>query len=332
MPRTSFKFQNQPKILGSGSVGGKLEKEGPLGTYFDITAEDTKFNATSWEKAESEMARIATEFALHSASLGESDIDAIFAGDLMNQCTASSFGLKTMKVPYFGLYGACSTFALSLGLGGMAVNSGFCEKTICTASSHFCSAERQYRFPIEYGNQRTPTSQTTVTGCGAVILGQSGENKPVVSEFMPGFIQDLKIDDVNNMGAAMAPAAFDTIHRYFLLSEKRPDDFSLILTGDLGGEGKEILLDLCDAASLPLGENYNDCGLMIYDQNKQDVHAGGSGCGCSASVFCGYIMKLFEENEHFDVLLIGTGALLSPTTALQKESIPGIAHLVRITK
>lgn len=332
MNRKVFEFQSKPGILSSCAVGGRLEKEGPLGSYFDITETDTTFGMESWEKAETKMVEICSTLALEKAKVAADEIDLVFAGDLMNQCTASSFAFRQTQIPYIGLYGACSTFALSLGLAAMSLETGFAKRTMAVASSHFCSAERQYRFPIEYGNQRTPTSQNTVTGVGAVILGEQQGERIAVTEFLPGRIHDYKIKDVNNMGAAMAPAALYTLKRYFSFSDKKPEDFDLIVTGDLGMEGKNILIELGASHGLILGENYNDCGVMIYDLENQDVHAGGSGCGCSASVFSGYLMDQLRCGNLNDILLVGTGALLSPTTALQKESIPGIAHLVRIQR
>ena len=331
--RTIYTFQKKPSVIAAASVAGKLEKSGPLGSFFDIVADgDDKFEMQTWEKAESEMVRMASEIALKKAKLGKNDIDLVFAGDLMNQCTASSFAFCDKEIPYIGLYGACSTFALGLGMAALSVESGLAETALASASSHFCSAERQYRFPLEYGNQRPPTAQNTVTAAGSAVVSGKSKGGFYVNEFLVGIMRDFHIKDVNNMGAAMAPAAADTLLRYLALSGLAPDSFDLILTGDLGMEGKNILLDLFAAKGVSLGANYNDCGVMIYDLEKQDVHAGGSGCGCSAAVFCGFVAEQFHTNKVKDVLLIGTGALLNPATVLQKESIPGVAHLIRITR
>jgi len=238
--------------------------------------------------------------------------------------------MRDSNIPYVGLYGACSTFALGLGLAALAIESGNCCRALVISSSHYSSAERQYRFPLEYGCQRTPTAQTTVTGAGCVILDNCSRDLPYVNEFLPGKICDLGISDANNMGAAMAPAAADTVLHYFSETKKDPRDFDYILTGDLGFEGHRIFTELCLGKGLDLGQKCNDCGKMIYDPKKQDINSGGSGCGCSASVFTSIIMNRLYKKEIKDVLLIGTGALLNPSTVLQNETIPGIAHLVRV--
>ena len=324
------KLINAPAIIGYSSVVGKREYEGPLASDFDLHDSGEHFGMNTWEKAESEMQRIALNTALAKSKLGAVAIDAIFAGDLQNQCVSSVFGLADFGVPYFGLYGACSTFAEALILSSMLVDGGKFETCAAVTSSHFCAAERQYRFPLEYGGQRTPTAQRTVTGSGAAIISKRAGNLPRITEVMPGRIVNKGIKDANNMGAAMAPAAIDTICRYFKETGLSPDKFDLILTGDLGGEGHGIVLDYLLRYGIDVSANYNDCGLMIYDIKRQDMHAGGSGCGCSAAVICGHIMKRFEKGELSDVLYIATGALMSPSTSKQGLSIPGIAHLVRI--
>lgn len=324
------KLKCPPAIMGYSSVVGKRESEGPLASDFDIHDPSEHFGMNTWEKAESEMQRIALNTALAKAKIGIGAIDAIFAGDLQNQCVSSVFGLSDFGVPYFGLYGACSTFAESLILSSMLVDAGKFEACAAVTSSHFCAAERQYRFPLEYGGQRTPTAQRTVTGAGAAIIGKKEGRIPRITEVMPGRIVNKGIKDANNMGAAMAPAAIDTISKYFEETGLSPSSFDLILTGDLGAEGHGIVLDYLLRYGIDISENYNDCGLMIYDIKSQDMHAGGSGCGCSASVICGHIMKRFENGELSDILYIATGALMSPSTSKQGLSIPGIAHLVRI--
>ncbi len=331
MARNILKFKRKIGLFGASAVVGEMERQGPLKSYFDLSSPDSKFGMDTWEKAEAEMVRSCSEIAIKKAGCSYNDIDLVLAGDLTNQCTATVFGLKEKEIPYLGLYGACSTFALSLGLGGVCLDAGLGESALCLASSHFCSAERQYRFPLEYGCQRTPTAQNTVTGCGCVIL-KNQESDILLTEFFPGIVRDFKISDAANMGAAMAPACADTLLRYFEATALEVNDFDLILSGDLGTVGQEITWELCKKSGLDLEDRYTDCGLMIYDMEKQEVNAGGSGCGCSASVFSAYITDLMKKGIYKNILLIGTGALLSPSTVMQKESIPGVAHLVRIEK
>ena len=322
-------------MFSSAAVGSVKEKEGPLGNYFDITDSDAKFGTKTFESGESEMQRIAVNTALKKAKMHHKELEIILAGDLLNQCTSSTFGLIEFDTPFIGLFGACSTMAESLALGSILIESGHFCKIGAVTSSHFCSAERQFRFPLEYGGQRAPTSQWTVTGSGAVILSESDSPespKPKITEVLFGKMIDKGIKDITNMGAAMAPAAADTILKYFRETGYNPNDFDIIATGDLGLEGKRITENLLLSEGCDIHEKYNDCGLMIYDCEKQDMHAGGSGCGCSASVLCGYFMKKFESNEYKNILLICTGALMSPGSVMQGNSIPGIAHLVRIEK
>lgn len=332
MSRKPIVFQKEICIYASASAVGKLESSGPLKEYFDIASDDSKFGMETWEKAEAEMIRESSETALKKSKLIYDDLDLTFSGDLTNQCASSAFGLKNMRIPHVGLYGACSTFALSLGMGAIAIEAGLSKRVLCEASSHFCSAERQYRFPLEYGCQRPPSAQNTVTGSGTVILSEEDKSNVYITEFLPGIIRDPGIKDANNMGAAMASSCADTVLRYFEETGNDPKQFDLILTGDLGCEGHEIFLDLCERKNLKIAENSNDCGKMIYFLEGQNVNSGGSGCGCSAVVFSSYVTHLFNEKKISDVLLIGTGALLNATTVLQKESIPGISHLVRITR
>lgn len=329
MARNTIKFSKKIKIIETATAVGEFECQSPLKRYFDISSPDSRFGMDTWEKAEAEMVRTCSEAAIKKAKKHYEDIDLILAGDLTNQCTASVFGLKDKGIPYLGLYGACSTFALSMGMGAVSIESDLAKTCLCLASSHYCSAERQYRFPLEYGCQRTPTAQCTVTAAGCGIL-EEGDGSILLTEFLPGRICDYKITDAANMGAAMAPACADTLLRYFRDSDCRPEDFDYILSGDLGAEGCRIVRDLCRSEGLLLGQEYSDCGLMIYDLEKQDVNAGGSGCGCSAAVFCGYIMEMLKNNTVKNVLLLGTGALLSPGTVMQQESIPGVCHLIRI--
>ncbi len=331
MSRRILEFTQNQAIISSASVVGKMESEGPLKKYFDICSNDSKFNMDTWEKAEAEMVRECTEAAIKKGRLIYDDIDLSFSGDLTNQCAASAFGLKDKKIPHIGLYGACSTFALSVGMAALSMEAGLAETTLAEASSHFCSAERQYRFPLEYGCQRPPTAQNTVTGSGCVIITSKKESGPYIKEFFPGIIQDFGINDANNMGAAMAPSCADTLIRYFSLSDMKPHQFDMIFTGDLGFEGHEIFLDLTKKAGIHIKENSEDCGKLIYDSKKQNVNSGASGCGCSASVFCGYIMDKLMKKDYKNILLIGTGALLNAGTVLQKETIPGVSHLVKIS-
>jgi len=330
-----IKLNRPVYILSAASVGSVKEKEGPLGEYFDITDTNIKFGAKTFEAGESEMQRLALNTALKKSKMHHKELEAILAGDLLNQCISSTYGLIEFDIPFIGLFGACSTMAESLALGSILIDSGHFTKVGAVTSSHFCSAERQFRFPLEYGGQRSPTSQWTVTGSGAVILSETDSpdfKKPKITEVMFGKMVDKGIDDITNMGAAMAPAAADTILKYFRETGANPGDFDIIATGDLGFEGKRITENLLLSEGCDIREKYNDCGLMIYDCEKQDMHAGGSGCGCSASVLCGYFMKKFDIDEYKNILLICTGALMSPGSVMQGNSIPGIAHLVRIEK
>ena len=324
-------FENKPRIISYGSVVGKKEHEGPLSNEFDAYTTDSFFGEKSFEKAESRLQKTAVQTALDKAGLTPDDIDNIFAGDLLNQCIGSSFGLRSFGIPFIGLYGACSTMALSAGLAAVFIDSGAAKKTISVTSSHFCSAERQYRFPLNYGSQRTPTAQWTVTGSGALILGKDGGDI-YISSVTFGEIEDLNIKDANNMGAAMAPAAAGTLLNFFKDTETKPDDYDIIFTGDLGYVGTNLLYELLEREGIDIRCRHSDCGTLIFDREKQDVHAGGSGCGCSASVLCSYIMHRFEKGDFGNILFMSTGALMSPTSSFQGESIPGIAHLLNIKK
>ncbi len=322
-------FEKPPSIVSAAAIGGKKESEGPLAAFFDQTSQDTKFGQSSWEKAETQIQTLALETALQKVKLEAKDVDLIFAGDLLNQCIGTSFAMRQAGIPFFGLYGACSTMAESLALASMAVAGGFAGRAAAMTSSHFASAERQYRFPLVYGGQRTPTAQWTVTGAGCVLLEPEGPG-PYVTAATVGKIVDWGIQDANNMGAAMAPAAYATITQHLKDLGKRPTDYDLIATGDLGSVGKQIVLDLGRKDGLGLEKVYDDCGVMVYDLEGQDVHAGGSGCGCSACVFCGYLYQKLREKAYRKLLLCGTGALLSPTSTQQGESIPSICHAVSI--
>ncbi|NMB08772.1 MAG: stage V sporulation protein AD [Tissierellia bacterium] len=325
----TVKMSNPPSIIGTASVVGPKEGDGPLKNYFDIILEDDLWGQESFEKSESKIQEEAIKLAITNANLSPKDIEYLFSGDLLNQIISSSYTARQLEIPYFGLYGACSTMAESLSLGAMIVDGGFADKVVCATSSHFSSAERQFRFPLEYGNQRKFSSQWTVTGAGATVLSSTG-NGPYITYITTGKILDLGIKDVNNMGGAMAPAAIDTISQHFKDTGYTPDDYDLIITGDLGLVGKKILLDLMKKEGFDLTNNYSDCGIKIFDRAEQDTHAGGSGCGCAAVVFNGYIYKEMIKGNLDRVLLVATGALHSPIITLQGESIPGIAHAVTI--
>lgn len=330
--RKPFKLKNKIYIAASASAAGRDEAAGPLGDLFDVTdTADNRFGEDTWEKAESAMQRLALDAALRRAGIGAEEVDALFAGDLLDQCVSSNYAHAESGIPYLGLYGACSTAAEGMILASLACEAGLGTCAAVT-SSHFCSAERQFRFPLEYGGQRTPTSQWTVTAAGAFIISRerrAGGVLPRVTEIMPGRIVDRGISDLSNMGAAMAPAAADTLLGYFE-SGGEPRDFDLIVTGDLGREGSDILRDLCAASGLDIAPRHADCGLMIFD-GCSDKHAGGSGCGCSAAVMASDVLKNVRDGTLCNVLFVGTGALMSPLTVNQGASIPGIAHLVHIT-
>lgn len=327
--KQTFMLSNPVCIVGTAAVVGKKEGEGPLREHFDYISDDSYFGESSWEKAESTMLKQCFSLACDKAKLPPSDLDCVFAGDLLNQCMGSAEAMKDSSLPYFGLYGACSTMGESLILAAMTIDGGFAEKTCAATSSHFCSSERQFRFPLEYGGQRTPTAQWTVTGAGAAIL-QNINIGTCVTCVTPGIIIDAGITDANNMGSAMAPAAYETLKAHFEDTGRTPDYYDLIVTGDLGAIGHDTVEELFRRDGSTLGENYTDCGLLIFDREKQDVHAGGSGCGCSASVLCSYIMDGFKKGKWNRVLFAPTGALMSPTTSQQGESVPGICHAIAI--
>lgn len=321
-----IKFRNPPAITSTGSVVGAEEGKGPLANEFDEIVEDMTFGEDSWEKAESTLQKKAIEKAITKSGKSKSDIDILFAGDLLNQCTGSTFGIRDLSIPFAGMYGACSTMALSLATASVFVASSAVSTAIAATSSHFCSSEKQFRFPLEYGGQRTPTAQRTCTAAGASIVERDG-GKVLIDSIIYGKICDLGITDANNMGAAMAPAAADTISQFLMETGSQPDDFDLILTGDLGFVGSDLLIKLLKKDyGYDILHVHNDCGKMMFHRNSQDVHAGGSGCGCSASILNSLIYRQLCEKELKNVLFVATGALLSPTSTMQGESIPGIAH------
>ena len=327
--RQTVALENPAVILSHAAVGGKMESEGPLAPYFDHLCTDSFFGEKSWEKAESAMQKIAISRALKKHRMTPNDLDYVLAGDLLNQCIGTSFSLRDLGIPFFGLYGACSTMGESIALGSLLVAGGFAHHVAAMTSSHYCTAERQYRMPVPYGSQRTPTAQWTATASGCVILGNNGCGCAVTTVTC-GKIVDRGIKDANNMGAAMAPAAYDTLSAHFAATGEKPSDYDLILTGDLGVLGHRIVQDLFSHDGLELGERYKDCGMLLFDIERQDMHAGASGCGCAASVLCGYILREMEEERWKKILFAPTGALLSPTSSFQGESIPGICHAVTI--
>lgn len=329
MGKQTVKLVNPPKIIATYSIVGPKEGEGPLGNYFDEILNDDLFGTESFEKAESEMLYTAITAAINRANLTEDDIDYLFAGDLLNQLCSSSFAARKLNIPFFGLYGACSTMSESLSVASMMLDGGFADYVVAATSSHFSSAERQFRFPLEYGAQRSPLAQWTVTGAGAMVLSKEG-NFPEVTHITTGVVKDYGIKDPNNMGAAMAPAAVDTISVHFKDTGRDPSYYDAIVTGDLGKVGKEIISKLLLEYGYDIRENYFDCGDMIYDDTVQKTDSGGSGCGCSAVVSSGYFYKKMIRKEIKNMLLVSTGALMSTTSSLQGESIPGIAHAVAI--
>ena len=316
-------------LKAESCIVGKKEHEGPLGRWFDVYENDEYFGCKSFEDAETEMIRRNLNMLMAKAKSDYSSLDVIFGGDLLNQCTAASFAVSDTDVPYMGLYGACSTISESIIAAGVFIKAGVAHNAVGFASSHFCSSERQYRFPLEYGSVRTPTSQNTVTGTGAYYL--TDEKCDIkIAEGMIGRIIDKRITDANNMGAAMAPAAVDTIERYFEASKYEPDDFDIITTGDLGIEGHQIANELLHRDGIELDCIFTDCGRIIYNQDKQDTHSGGSGCGCLASVLSAHFLSRMRGGEIKRILAVGTGALLNPVSVFQKKSIPAIAHAVCI--
>ena len=329
--KRTIELDRQIYILSSAGVAGNKESNGPLVNYFDEVYSDDLLGEKSWEKAESRLQKNAADAAIRKAGISAENIDVVFAGDLLNQCISSVFGLYSLGIPFAGQYGACSTMAQAMLMSALLTDSGAVNYALAVSSSHFCSAERQFRLPIEYGGQRNLTSQWTVTGAGAAIItGEKGICR--IEHVLIGRIIDMKIKDANNMGAAMAPAAADSILSYLKDTSTKPEDYDLILTGDLGFLGSELLVSLCKKEGVDITSHHNDCGMIIFDREKQDVHAGGSGCGCCASVFCSKIMQQLKSGELSNILFAATGALMSPTSSQQGEGIPGISHLIHIRR
>lgn len=328
--KQSIAFTQKPIITTWASVAGKKEKMGPLGYGFDVTHEDSYFGEPTWEQGEKKMQQMALETLAAKAGMVQTDFDLVFSGDLLNQCIGSSFTLRNTGIPHLGLYGACSTMAESLLLASMVVAGGYFDKVVAMTSSHFASSERQYRFPLGYGGQRTPTAQWTVTGSGAALVCSTGKG-PKVESCTVGTVTDLGIKDANNMGAAMAPAALATIKAHFSDMKTSAEDFDLIVTGDLGQVGKDALLALARKEGLALAGKLQDCGTLVFDLQGQDVHAGGSGCGCSAITLCSELLGKLNNGKLKKILFCGTGALLSPTSTQQGLPIPGVCHAVCIS-
>lgn len=329
----TIKFKNHPKILETSSIVGPREMKGPMAKYFDLHNDDIFFGEKTFEKAESRLMSDCINNLLNKTNTDTSRIDYIFAGDLLNQCMASGFCIRELNIPFIGIYGACSTFVESLIIASIFVNFGLANKVIAATSSHFCSSERQFRMPLEHGNQKSPTAQVTTTASGSALIVPKDYlscDGPYVSYATPGKIIDLGISDVMNMGAAMAPAAFNTIINHLQDTGRKANYYDAIITGDLGVLGSDILTDLLNKEGIDISIIHKDCGKLIFDDYTQDTHCGGSGCGCIASIFSGYFFKLLKEKKLNKILLVATGALMSTQSSLQGESIPSIAHAIAI--
>lgn len=326
-----FRLVNTVKIESFAGVASKKEGEGPLGQYFDKIVEDSHFGKDSWEKAESRFQLEAVSLAVQKAGITKEDIDIICSGDLINQCIGSTYGLRELEIPFLGIYGACSTMAEGLLISSILTENNVANRAIAVTSSHFSTAERQFRFPLSYGGQRTPTAQWTCTASGAVILSKTNGLIKVTGGCI-GKITDMDVSDINNMGSAMAPAAATTIQRYLTATGTNPADYDFIVTGDLGIVGSKLLVEFLQKQNIDISVQHRDCGCMIFDAEKQDTHCGGSGCGCSASVLCSYFLPMLQNGTAKNILFIATGALMSPMSLQQGESIPTIAHLVHLRK
>lgn len=325
--RQTVALSHPPSVLSFANIGGRMEGEGPLSDYFDELGEDSFFGEKTWEKAESAMQKRVLTRALNRANLRSGDLDCVLAGDLLNQCIGSSFSLREFGIPFYGVYGACSTMGEGLALAAQLIDGGFADKVAALTSSHYCTAERQYRMPMPYGSQRTPTAQWTATAAGCTILASEG-NGPYITHITCGRIVDKGVTDATNMGAAMAPAAYDTLSAYFRDTRTEPKDYDLIVTGDLGLLGHSIVRGFFSLDGVELGPKFLDCGLLLYDVERQDMHAGGSGAGCAAAVLNGYLLPGLRQGKWNKILFAPTGALLSPTSSFQGESIPGICHVL----
>ena len=339
--KQTLKFSSMPRIIGSGAIVGEKEGKGPMAKWFDIILDDDTYGEKTWEKSESKMLKQSLLLALQKSGLEKDQIDLILSGDLINQIMSSSYMARDLAIPFLGIYGACSTMTESMTLGSIMIDGGYASNVLVGASSHYCTAERQFRMPLEHGNHRPPSAQWTATASGGMVLSANNKGDKAVNQGQNvkeiyvthatiGKIIDTGIKDANQMGAAMAPAAVDTIVRHLTDTGRTPDFYDMILTGDLGHIGKDIAIDLLSGAGVEVQNIYDDCGVLLFDK-KQDTHAGGSGCGCSASIFSGYIYKEMRLGKIKNALLISTGALLSTISSQQGESIPGIAHAVAVT-
>lgn len=329
--RGVFRTENSPMIESFAAIAGGKEGEGPLEKCFDMIIEDSHFGKDTWEKAESRFQLEAVSLAVNKAKLVKEDIDAVFSGDLINQCIGSAYGLRELDIPFLGLYGACSTMAEGLLLAAVLIDSKAVNRAAAVTSSHFSTAERQFRFPLSYGGQSTPTSQWTCTASGAAIISRESGNIEIVGGCI-GKIADMGISDINNMGSAMAPAAAETIRRYLNATDTKPEDYDYIVTGDLGIVGSDLLVEFLLKQGIDISRQHRNCGKMIFDPEKQDTHCGGSGCGCSSSVMCGYFLPQMANGQAKNILFAATGALMSPMSLQQGETIHAIAHLVHLRK
>ena len=325
----SYVLPSRPRIRSYASIAGQKEASGPLGHTFDETFADDTLGQKSWERAEAKMLERAADLALSKAKVYADGVDVFLGGDLLNQIVSSGYTARQLGIPFLGLYGACSTMAESLLLGAMLIDGGFADTALCATCSHFSTAERQYRFPLELGNQRTPTAQWTVTGAGATLLGRESPLPLCIESVTIGSVWDLKQTDANNMGAAMAPAAMQTLKSHLDDLHRIPEDYDLIVTGDLGRVGYDLMKLLCRKEGIELDQRCIDCGCEIFDVS-QDVHSGGSGCGCSAVSLNGWLLGRMLKGEIRKMLFLATGALMSPTMSQQGESIPGVAHAVSL--
>ena len=330
--RASIRLEKPVYILNSASIVGSKEGEGPLGLLFDRVGQDDMFGCKTWEEAESTLQKEAVGLALEKAGLRPEDISYVFAGDLLGQSMATSFGISTYQIPLLGVYGACSTCGESLALGAMSIAGGFADKAVCVTSSHFASAEKEFRFPLDYGNQRPLSATWTVTGSAAFVLGaeRGVKARARISAMTVGKVVDYGLKDSMNMGACMAPAAASTLEQHFIDFAGQPEEYDKIITGDLGKVGQRVLIDLLRKKGIDISEQHMDCGVEVFDAASQDTHAGGSGCGCSAVTLSAYILKQLEERNWKKVLFMPTGALLSKTSFNEGLSVPGIAHAVVI--
>ena len=330
--KQTFKLETKPSIEYTSSIVGPKEMQGPLKDFFDTHIEDVWDSEKSFEKCESKMLKTSINNLMQKADIKDEDVDLIFSGDLLNQCISSDFAIRSFQIPFLGLFGACSTFCEGMILASMLFESKLVQKIICGASSHFCSAERQFRMPLEHGNQRSTTAQATVTGAGSALITKEkkSSSNARITYVTPGKIQDLGVKDMANMGAAMAPAAFNTIAQHLTDTNRDIDYYDAIITGDLGEHGSKMLHDLFELENIDISKKHIDCGCIIYDLKKQDVNCGGSGCGCIASVFSGYFFNELTTKKLNKILLVATGALMSPISSGQVESIPSIAHAIAI--